>query len=213
MKKILVALTLILLSTYLFAQRGDINTDIFGNLQFKSTDGQYKASLEQSIFDKLIFSDSHKNKVEFEKKYLDKIEPGLQGNKESQIRMMKRLIRENRRRSNYKATFKVDIFDKVIVEDNKGYKLEEGKDIFGNMDVKEEFDGSKSQLKKNMRGGLEYTRDNNSASLEKDIFDKWIYKDSFGNEIQFNKVVWNHAVKQYGSEENFFWRLLDQYFY
>jgi hypothetical protein len=151
--------------------------------------------------------------VEFEKKYLDKIEPGLQGNKESQIRMMKRLIRENRRRSNYKATFKVDIFDKVIVEDNKGYKLEEGKDIFGNMDVKEEFDGSKSQLKKNMRGGLEYTRDNNSASLEKDIFDKWIYKDSFGNEIQFNKVVWNHAVKQYGSEENFFWRLLDQYFY
>lgn len=213
MKKLIIILALVLSSSMLFAQRGTVDTDIFGNLQFKSMNGQYEANLEKNIFDDLIFTDSRKNRLEFEKKYLDKMELGIRGDKDAQVRMLKKLVRENKRNSDYRATFKVDIFDKIIIEDNKGYKLEEGKDIFGHINIEEQVNGSKSEFKRNLHGDLEYTRERNSASLKKDIFDKWIYKDSYGNEIQFGKETWNRVLKQYGSDEAFFWKLIDQWFY
>lgn len=213
MKQLIIILVLVLSSGLLFAQRGTVDTDIFGALHFKSTDGQYKASLEKNIFDDLVFTDSRNNKLHYEKKYLDKMEPGLRGDKEAQRRMLKRLVRENKRNSDYKATFKVDIFDKTIIEDSKGYKLEEGKDIFGNTNVKEQVNGSVSELKRSLKGGLEYTAGKNTASLEKDIFDRWLYKDSFGNEIQFGKETWKRILQRYGSDEKFFWYLLDRWFY
>ncbi|MBL1410183.1 hypothetical protein [Sphingobacterium faecale] len=213
MKKLIIILAMLLSSSLLFAQRGTVDTDIFGNLQFKSIDGQYKASLEKNIFDDLVFTDSRKNKLHYEKKYLDKMEPGLRADKEAQARMLRRLVRENKRSSEYKATFKIDIFDKTIIEDNKGYKLEEGKDIFGNTNIQEQLNGTKSIFKRNLRGGLEYTEGRKTASLEKDIFDRWIYKDSFGNEIQFGKETWRRILKQYGTDEKFFWDLLDRWFY
>jgi len=213
MKRFIVILALVLSFSVLFAQRGAIDTDIFGALQYRSADGRYKASLEKNIFDDLIFTDSRNNKLQYEKKYLDKAEPDLRGNKDAQMRLLRRLVRENSRHADYRATFKVDIFDKTIIEDNKGYKLEKGKDIFGHVNVKERVNGSKTQLKRNLRGGLEYTWDNNKASFDKDIFDKWIYKDSFGNEIQFGKETWKRILEQYGTDEEFFWELLDRYFY
>ncbi|MFD2555773.1 hypothetical protein [Sphingobacterium tabacisoli] len=213
MKKLIVILALVLSSGLLFAQRGTVDTDIFGNLQFKSVDGQYKASLEKNIFDDLVFTDSRKNKLHYEKKYLDKMEPGLRGDKEAQARMLRRLVRENKRSSEYKATFKIDIFDKTIIEDNKGYKLEESKDIFGNTNIQEQSSGRKSVFKRNFKGGLEYTEGEKTASLGKDIFDRWLYKDSFGNEIQFSKETWKRVLEQYGTDEKFFWDLLDRWFY
>ncbi|MBD1420374.1 hypothetical protein [Sphingobacterium chuzhouense] len=213
MKKFIVCVALVLSFSVLFAQRGAIETDIFGALQYTSADGDYRASLEKNIFDDLIFKDSRNNKHQYEKKYLDKAEPGLSGNKDAQVRLLWRLVRENSRRTDYSATFKVDIFDKTIIEDNKGYKLEKGKDIFGNINVEERVNGSQAQLKRNLRGGLEYTRDKHKASFDKDIFDKWIYKDSFGNEIQFGQATWQRILDQYGTDEEFFWELLDRYFY
>lgn len=213
MKKLIIILALVLSSSLLFAQRGTVDTDIFGNLQFKSIDGQYKASLEKNIFDDLVFTDSRKNKLHYEKKYLDKMEPGLRGDKEAQARMLRRLVRENNRHSGYTATFKIDIFDKMIIEDNKGYKLEESKDIFGNTNIQEQVGGTKSVFKRNMRGGLEYKEGEKTASLGQDIFDRWLYKDSFGNEIQFGKETWKRVLEQYGTDEKFFWELLDRWFY
>ncbi|MBE8719832.1 hypothetical protein [Sphingobacterium pedocola] len=213
MKKLILGLALVLSFSGLFAQRGAIDTDLFGTLQYKSADGSYKASLEKNIFDDLIFTDSRNNKLQYEKKYLDKAEPGLRGNKDAQVGLLRRLVKENSRQSDYSATFKVDIFDKTIIEDNKGYKLEEGKDIFGHTNMEERVNGSKIQFKRNLGGGLEYTRDNNKASFDKDIFDKWIYKDSFGNEIQFGKETWKRILEQHGTDEAFFWELLDRYFY
>src|SRR5690606_21533924 len=213
MKRFIVILALVLSFSVLFAQRGAIDTDIFGALQYRSADGRYKASLEKNIFDDLIFTDSRNNKLQYEKKYLDKAEPGLRGNKDAQMRLLRRLVRENSRHADYRATFKVDIFDKTIIEDNKGYKLEERKDIFGNINVEERVNGSRAQLKRNLRGGLEYTREKDNASLEKNIHDQRIYKDSFGNEIQFGKETWKRILDQYGTDEEFFWELLDRYFY
>lgn len=213
MKNFIIILTLVLSSNLLFAQQGSLDTDIFGNLQFKSVDGQYKASLEKNIFNDLVFTDSRNNKLHYEKKYLDIAERGLASNKEAQTRLLRRLVRENKRRSGYEATFKVDIFDKITIEDNKGYKLEEGKDIFGNTHIEEQVKGTKTVLKRNFSGGLEYTEGKHTASLEKDIFDQWLYKDSFGNEIRFGKETWKRILKQYGTDEKFFWDLLDRWFY
>lgn len=76
-------------------------------------------------------------------------------------------MRENRRDENYKASYKIDIFDKLIIEDNRGYKLEEGKDIFGHNNIEEQRNGVKSSLKRNIHGYLEFQEGRDNASLKK----------------------------------------------
>lgn len=195
------------------AQRRQIQEDIFGNLESISNDKSYKAKLERNIFDDLVFTDSKNNKLHFEKKYLEREFPGVLADKKKQSEMLTRLIRENRRQSSYSAKFSIDIFDNLIIEDNQGYKLKRGTDIFGNENVVEEYGGTKTSFKRTLNGGLEYIDGTEKASLSKDIFDRWIYKDSFGNEIQFGKSSWERILRRYHSEESVFNGLLDDYFY
>lgn len=195
------------------AQRRQIQDDIFGNLESISYDKSYKAKLERNIFDDLVFTDSKKNKLHFEKKYLESEFPGILAYKKRQSEMLARLIHENRRRSSYSATFSIDIFDNLIIEDNQGYKLKRGTDIFGNDNVVEEYGNTKTSFKRTMNGGLEYIDGTEKASLTKDIFDRWIYKDSFGNEIQFGKNSWERILRRHHGEESVFNELIDDYFY
>ncbi|WP_164126022.1 hypothetical protein [Sphingobacterium luzhongxinii] len=195
------------------AQHRQIREDIFGNLESISNDRSYNAKLVRNIFDDLVFTDSKNNKLHFEKKYLEREFPGILSDKKRQSDLLARLIRENRRQSSYSAKFSIDIFDNLKIEDNKGYKLERGTDIFGNENVVEEYGNTRTSFKRNLSGGLEYTDGSEKASLSKDIFDRWIYKDSFGNEIQFGKNSWERILRRYKSEESVFNDLLDDYFY
>lgn len=195
------------------AQHRQIREDIFGNLESISNDRSYKAKLERNIFDDLIFTDSKDNKLHFEKKYLEREFPGILSDKKRQSDLLTRLIRENKRQSSYSAKFSIDIFDNLRIEDNKGYKLERGTDIFGNEEIVEEYGGRRTSFKRTLNGGLEYIEGAEKASLSKDIFDRWIYKDSYGNEIQFGKNSWERIFRRYKSEESVFNGLLDDYFY
>ncbi|MDR2285653.1 MAG: hypothetical protein LBE37_20740 [Sphingobacterium sp.] len=209
-----ISICMLCLSVFtLHAQHRLVEEDIFGNLEFRARDNAYKATLEKNIFDDLIFSDSKNNKIEFGNKYLQSQYPGILKDKNRQVDMLMGLVRENRSKSSYSAKFNVDIFDNLIIEDNKGYKLERGRDIFGNEKVEERINGEKASFKRNLNGGLEYSRGRDNASLTKDIFDRWTYKDSFGNDIQFGKQTWTRIMEQYRSDESFFRQLLDDYFY
>ncbi len=213
MRKIFLLMVLWCSLSVVFAQHGRVETDIFGNLDYISKDGKYTATLEKNIFDDLTFTDSKNNEVVYEKKYLDRTYPGIRQNKKMKTDIFYELLRQNRKSEGYRAKYQIDIFNKLIIEDNRGYKLEEGKDIFGHDSFEEEINGEKISVKRNIHGDLEFTSGKDKASLKKDIFDKWIYEDSIGNRFQFGERTWTRLIRKFRTDENIFRILIDQYFF
>lgn len=208
-----VVLLLGFIISFLSVSAQGLETDIFGSLIYVSQDRNYKAKLEKNIFDDLIFSDNKDNKISYDKKYLEQMFPGIHGSKAKQTQLMWSLLRENGQNSKYVAKHKIDIFDKVIIEDNRGYKLEQGKDIFGHENIREEFNGVKSSIKRNVHGYLEAKVGKDSASLKKNVFNKWIYEDSLGNKFEFASRTWDRLIEFYGSDNAVLKYLLEEYFY
>ncbi|MCL7987266.1 hypothetical protein M8998_04845 [Sphingobacterium sp. lm-10] len=213
MKKFTLLLLLSCLSLGVFAQRHFVKTDIFGNLTYRSDDGSYQATLKKNIFDDLVFSDNRRNEITYEKKYLLEQYPGILTNSNKQQHVFIDLIRENRRSENYTAKYRIDIFDKLIIEDNRGYKLEQGTDIFGSIQRNEQVNGVNTKLHKTLNGTWEFIEGKDKASLTNDIFNRRIYSDSFGNEIEFQAKSWQRLVNRYATEEDAFMSLVDQFFY
>jgi len=137
MKRLLIILFLAATSLQIFAQH--LEVDIFGNLQYEPREGSYKAYLKKDIFNNLIFSDNNDNELTYEKKYLDLKYKDVLRNKEAQADFFRYLIHKYRLESQYKAKFSVDIFDKIIIEDNRNNKVEFGKDIFGHPTYEEKI--------------------------------------------------------------------------
>jgi len=213
MKKVIALIALLFSLIAVFAQQYDMETDIFGNLDYTSRDAKYNATLEKNIFDDLVFSDSRNNEVKYEKKYLDKQYPGIHQNKQMKINLFSDLLWQNRKSRGYKAEYQIDIFGKLIIEDNEGYKLEEGKDIFGHNNVEEEINGVKTSIKRNIHGEVEFTSGTDRATLKKDIFDKWVYEDSLGNKFQFGSHTWDRLIRRFRTDEKILLSLVDQYFF
>ncbi len=211
MRRYLTYLILILASTQVFAQR--IHTDIFGNLIHESGRGNYEAKLEVNIFDDIVFTDNRENEITYKSAYIKKEYRALLDHPEEKYDLFRHLIMKYRNDANYEATYEVDIFDNVNIEDNRDLKVEYGEDIFGNESYYEEIDGKKVSIKRNLRGGLEYETNTEEAELNKDIFDNWIYEDSRGNEITLSRRNWNRLIRRYGTDEKIFFSLIDEYLY
>jgi len=210
MKKLAILLIVIFSTINVFAQRGNYGNNFFGHLEFRSVDGTYTATLEKNIFDGLVFTDNAKNNVSFDKKYLDRHYPGIMSDNKGKSDFFRRLVRKLYRDSGYKASHTVDIFNKEIVEDNRGYRSESGKDIFGHEFFEEKGKDGSLSIKRNLQGVLEYDRNNYSASLGKDIFGKWIFSDNEGNEIQFNYNSWKKLINKFGTDKEVLWFLVDK---
>ena len=204
---------LLIHSTNACAQRASITTDIFGNLDFTSVDGRYTATLEKNILSDLIFSDSKQNEVVFEKKYVEKQYAGIVRNKKKQTALFQNLIRQYAKQSGYRAKYRIDIFDNIRIEDNRGYQWEEGTDIFGNETLEEVNGGIKTSLKRTIQGGLEFSQGTERGTLKKDIFDVWHYEDTYGNHVQFGKPAWKRLLNRFGDDKEVFIHLLNQYFF
>lgn len=211
MRKVLLVLLLVVAGMQVFAQK--IETDVFDNLVYQSQDERYKAYLKQNIFDDLIFSDSNGNEVIFKKKYLDLEYGDLLNKPEEKLDLFTSLIHEHEFDRGYKAKYAVDIFDKLVIEDNRNGKVEIGEDIFGNETYEEEFNGEKRSVKRGLNGELKYDASNEDATLQKDIFDRWTYSDSLGNEFKFSRETWRGLKKRFGSEENIFHYLINEFLY
>lgn len=210
MRKPLLLLVLLISLTSTYAQQ--IETDKFNDLKYSSKGRDYTAKFEKNIFEDLIFTDNHDNNVTFEKKYLQREYPGIHADKFLKTKLFRDLIRQYRREHKYRATYKIDIFDQLIIEDNRGYKLSQGKDIFGHEQFEEELHGVRTSIKRNLRGGLEYKSGSENASLHKDIFGKWIYEDSLGNKFQFAPSTWDKLIRRLRTDQEVFWNLINQFF-
>ena len=209
MKKFLVCVVMSLLSIPLFAQRINIETDIFGDLKYQH--GDYTAALKKDVFDNLTFTDNNDNKIVFEQKYLLQEYPRVKENNEAKMDFFRQLVRRYRSEGRYETKYSIDIFRTTIITDNRGNKIEKGTDIFGNTTYEEESNGVNMSVKRALNGTLEYRSGGDSASLGKDIFDKWIYKDSYGNKFEFGTKTWNALERRFGNDEEIFWFLINQF--
>lgn len=130
MKKYLIYLLLAIFSLQASAQ--SIDFDVFGNLQYESKDRRYKAYLRKDVFDKLIFTDNNNNEITFNKKYLDLYYPNILKEDRKRMFFFRNLINTYRVDCKYVATYSVDIFDKVVIEDNRNNSVVMATDIFDN---------------------------------------------------------------------------------
>lgn len=210
MKKILLLLLFTATCSQLFSQRYE--NDIFGDPTYQSRDLQYQASLKKDIFNNLTFSDNKSNEVKFEKKYLDAFYPNLLENSEAKFDFFRYQLSKYSNERNYKATYSVDIFDKVVISDNRGNEVEIGKDIFGNPTYDETKNNeAKVTIRRDLFGNLEYKTDQIQATLKKDIFDKWTYADNTGNKLEFSVSTWNLLQHRYENEEEILLYLIHEF--
>ncbi|MVZ67015.1 hypothetical protein GQF61_14230 [Sphingobacterium sp. DK4209] len=212
MKKLALLIIFTCLICVAFAQQGRYDTDIFGNLTFQSDRNSYEAKLEKNIFGDLIFTDSRRNKESMDSKFLEEFMPGIQDSKERQQKLFHDLIWQHRHNESYEVSYSVDIFGSVISKDNRGNERESGTDIFGHDFVKDKRKGSTASMKRNIHGDLEYAEDGQTATIKKDIFDKWSYSDSYGNKLEFAPSTWRRLMKKLGSDKEILWYFVDQFF-
>jgi len=209
MKRQIIFFVFFVVGIQVFAQK--IETDIFDNLIYESSDRQYKANLKKNIFDDLVFSDNMDNEVTLKKKYLD-LEYGERINaSDTKSKLFMRLIHEHSQNKNYKVTYSVDIFDKVVIEDNRNRKVEIGKDIFDAGIYKEHNNGESLTIIRNLNGGLEYKSMNDVATLQKDMFNKWKYSDSYGNELTISIETWRRLKNRFQTEERIFQYFISEF--
>ena len=209
MKKYILVLFLIVVKLPAFAQA--ISFDIFGDLQFKSSGERYNAYLKKDIFNALVFTDSQNNELVFEQKYLQKTYPGILLDKNKKIEFFKYLIVRFKNAEKYKAQFKVDIFDKIIIEDSNSTKIEMGKDIFGNETYSQLGDGLSITIKTNLNGNLEYTNGDENATLSKSLLNKYTYTDSSGNSFEISSNSWKRLSARFGKNEDIFIFLINNF--
>lgn len=211
MKKCFLLILFAFISLHTYAQR--IRFDIFDNLEYESRNNGYKAYLKKDIFDNLLFSDNQANELTFMKKYLDLNYSNSLHEEENKIDFFRNLIDTYSFESGYKATYNVDIFDKVIIEDNRPGRIEIGRDIFGNTTYDDRTNNVKTTIRRDLFGNVEFRSGRDKAYLKKDIFNRWRYTDNSGNDFRFSAGSWEKLLYQYISEEDILYFLVNKFLY
>ncbi|HSJ68139.1 MAG TPA: hypothetical protein VK921_10710 [Anditalea sp.] len=211
MKRCFILLLITFISLQTHAQ--GIRFDIFDNLEYESRNNEYKAYLKKDIFDNLLFSDNQANELTFMKKYLDLNYSNSIHEEENKIDFFRNLVDVYSFESGYKATYNVDIFDKVIIEDNMDSRVEIGRDIFGNTTYDERINNVRTTIRRDLFGNLEFRSGREQANLKKDIFNRWRYTDNSGNDFRFSASSWDKLLHQYISEEDVLYFLVEKFLY
>lgn len=201
MKKIF-TLLLIFLSISITAQR--ITYNIFDDLQYESLKGNYTATFKKDIFDHLIFTDSNQNTVTFEKKYLDEKIPEIEGKTPMKVDFFRRLIDEYQFQKRQKLTFSIDIFDRIVIEDQQGTVVEIDKDYLGGWLYSPHIKDISRFITHRSSGEWEFKIEKAHANLEEGSFGKWVYKDSSGNHLEFSRKTWLSLTQKHGHTQNVF---------
>lgn len=186
MSKIYVLLVLVFVGINSYSQ--NIKTDIFDNLEYESKNGSYEAHFKKNIFNDLIFTDNNGNEISLMKKYIDLMYPDIFKDSYKKIDLFTRLISEHRIVENYKASYTIGFGDKIVIEEN----------------------GEEAIIDEGFRGELVYEIKNKEATLQKDIFNNWIYEDSRGNELKISSETWKGFIKRFGTKENVFHHLVNE---
>jgi len=211
MKKHLLVFLLTIICLHSHAQA--IRFDIFDNLEYESRENRYKAYLKKDIFNNLLFSDNQANELTFMKKYLELNYGNTLEDEVNKIDFFSSLIDTYILESGYKATYNVDIFDKVIIEDNRNSRIEIGRDIFGNTTYEDRINNVRTTIKRDLFGNVEFRSGSNQANLKKDIFNRWRYTDNSGNDFRFSAGSWDKLLHQYITEEDILYFLVNEFLY
>ncbi len=190
-----------------------LSADILNNLKYESRDGTYKAYLKKNIVNDLNFSDNKGNSIKFNAKYIEMEYGEMLKNEDRKLDFFLNIIREHQQDKNYKASYTVDILNRITIEDNRNRKLEIAKDVFGNTTYNEENKGEEKTLKKNIHGVWEYQSDTGNASLKRNISNIWIYKDSRGNEFKLGDGTWRTLKSRFKTEEHIFHYFIHSFLY
>ena len=147
----------------LMNNREKYSYDILGKLLYEDNKGM-RASLSTDVLEKKIFRDSNNNEIIYSKDNWNKILADFD-NREFDVFLW--LMDYCRGQNALKEKNETDIFGttKHTTNSAKGNNSY-GRDVFGN---------------------LKYTQDDFKASIETNIFDDKLYKDSNGNEIKYEK--------------------------
>lgn len=233
MKKVLLFLLLSILSVNLSAQRDrhknntqtSISTDIFGNLIYNQSG--VNATLKKDIFDNVIYSDNRNNEVKYSKEHWAKLLKDFRGDREACFAW---LINEYGRAANQKdefskdifgndvykgngyfESFKRDIFDNLIFENNEGFKASLKKSVFDDMIYSDskgnEVKYSKehwANLLKDFRGDEQRTFSwlidkysggkNQKVEFSKNIFGDDVYKGKDGYSETFKRDIFDNLI-------------------
>lgn len=204
---ILLSIAFIFGSSVSHGQR--IQQDIFRDLSYKSD--QYQAKLKKNIFGDLIFSDSNKNEITFNKAYLEKKMGPNYNDADTKSMFFQDLVMDYMQITGYEAAYKIDILGKLTITDNQGKKLTAKEDIFGQMHIKAENAAKSFDITTTSSGDLEYIPANQFAFLTQDSSGNKTYTDSYETKIVMAKNVWQRFLKKHQSENYAFIFLIEQF--
>lgn len=188
--------------------------DMFDTWKFETNENNYKAELKKDIFNAWIFSDNKGNQSSYDEKYLSKIPNHPFRTSKEQYTFFVNLMDRFSTEKNYRVDFKVDIFNKVIVSDNRGFKREstEAYYLLPNFQIAEDTVLNDAiHIRKINNGEFAYRDSNEYARIFESRMKRWTYEDSSGNRFQISPSTWNKMMQLYKSEDEILRHLIFQY--
>lgn len=183
----------------------EFEIDIFDTWIFKTNvNNNYEAKFKKDIFNARIFSDNQGNQLSYDEKYLAKIQNNPFRNSKDQYKFFTNLIDRLSSEKNYKVDFELDIFNKVIVSDNRGFKRESNDAYYLMPDFNVVEDTSLDEdirIRRISNAEYIYRDGNEFAKLFENKTKRWTYEDSLGNRFQFSPSTWRKFLQHYKSEE------------
>ena len=146
--------------------------------------------MSENIFDDVVYEDTNKNKLVYKKKFLDKIQEEGDGT------MFYDLLRYFSDKVGLEEEFEVDILDKMIYKNNKGFKATFSKNIFDDVEY-EDSNKNKIVYKQKFLELLDLSHlENLDAYLFMDILDFMMKKTNFQEKYEvdiFDKVKYSNS--------------------
>jgi hypothetical protein len=195
-------------------RKEEFQIDMFDNWKFETNENNYKAELKKDIFNAHIFSDNKGNESSYDEKYLAKIPNHPFRTNKEQYTFFVDLIDRFFTEKNYKVDFEVDIFNKVIVSDNRGFKRESNDAYYLMPDFNVAEDTSLNEdirIRKINNTEYAYRNTNEFARLFENKTGRWTYEDSLGNRFQVSPSTWNKLMNLYKSEDDILRHFINEY--
>jgi hypothetical protein len=195
-------------------RKEEFQIDMFDNWKFETNENNYKAELKKDIFNAHIFSDNKGNESSYDEKYLAKIPNHPFRTNKEQYTFFVDLIDRFFTEKNYKVDFEVDIFNKVIVSDNRGFKRESNDAYYLMPEFNVAEDTSLNEdirIRKINNTEYAYRNTNEFARLFENKTGRWTYEDSLGNRFQVSPSTWNKLMNLYKSEDDILRHFINEY--
>lgn len=182
-----------------------VEVDVFEDLVYRSHTSSYKANLREDIFESLIFTDSNNNRIEYKRKYIDLKLHHIYHCEKDKIHFFEQLVKKNRNKRGYMATYSVNAYDRVVVEEQYRNRKPHGHVHHSHSSVK------MRNIRTDHHGNMMYFLSKNRAWLKRDRSGRYTYTDSSGNELRIGAATWKMLLRKHKTKKEVFASLIDQF--